>query len=99
MGAGVVLVEYGDEMGRAIAFHAVPDYLRDRVTRESVAATNPHDGVALFCCACELLLNGARTAGICPVCGETDRSRVLYFIAELVEDAIDSPQFGTSGES
>jgi rubrerythrin len=81
-GASVVLVEYDATMNRPRAFHALPDWLATRVSRSDILAANPHEGVALYCRTCDLLLNGARTGGVCPICGESDRERVLYLLAE-----------------
>ncbi|MGI8551635.1 MAG: hypothetical protein ACR2PL_12750 [Dehalococcoidia bacterium] len=85
-GVDVVLIAYDGDIGSATSFREVPEVLRQRVTRAGVIAANPHDGVALFCVRCDLLLNGTGTGGTCPICGDTDRSRVLYFMAELDED-------------
>jgi len=86
-GSAVVLVEYDEAMERPRAFHALPDWLGERIGRSDILAANPHEGVALYCRACDLLLNGARTGGVCPICGEADRQRVIYLLAEPEDDA------------
>ena len=81
-GASVVLVEYDAGMEQPRGFHALPDWLGKKFGRSEVLAANPHEGVALYCRSCDLLLNGARTGGSCPICGERDRERVFYLMAE-----------------
>lgn len=86
-GAPVVLVEYDEAMERPRAFHALPGWLSQRIGRSEILAANPHEGVALYCRSCDLLLNGAGTGGVCPICGESNRERVLYLMAEPEDDA------------
>lgn len=85
-GASVVVIEFAAGSGAPVAFHAMPDWLRERFSREDVVAANPHNGVALYCCTCDLLLNGAQTGGACPICGERDPDRVIVLLAELDGD-------------
>lgn len=89
-GADVVLIEFKHSMEQPSGFAPVPEWLRARVDRAAVIAANPHEGVALYCADCDLLLNGARTAGVCPVCGESKRERVVYFLAMLDEERVEA---------
>ena len=86
-GAPVVHVEYDEGMERPFAFHALPAWLGERIGRADILAANPHEGLALYCRSCDLLLNGTRTGGICPICGEAGRDRVFYLLAEPEDDA------------